>query len=129
MMIIFIPLKKFDGRVLWIGFNCLKARATSRRQFTLYQSPQKLLVLILPNSEEWKAESTPDLSSGFEQGPLDWESSTLKKRPLKLQKKLPKLLENLSIYLSIYLSHSLSLCIYIYVCIYIYMVNNTTTNF
>ena len=83
-------------------FNCLKARATSMRQFTFYQTPQKLLVLILPTSEEWKAKSTLELSSGFEHGPLDWESSTLTSRPLKLQKKLPKLLQNLSIYLYIY---------------------------
>ena len=25
------------GPFLWMGFNCLKARATSRRQFTFYQ--------------------------------------------------------------------------------------------
>ena len=83
-------------------FNCLKGRATLLRQFIFYQTPQKLLVLILPTSEEWKAESTLELSNGFEHGPLDWESSTLTSRPLKLQKKLPKLLQNLSIYLYIY---------------------------
>ena len=26
--------KKLYGPLLWVGFNCLKARATSRRQFT-----------------------------------------------------------------------------------------------
>ena len=29
-------LKKFYGPFLWMGFNCLKARATSRKQFTFY---------------------------------------------------------------------------------------------
>ena len=28
--------KKLCGPFLWMGFNCLKARATSRRQFTFY---------------------------------------------------------------------------------------------
>ena len=30
--------KKLYGPFLWMGFNCLKARATSRRQFTFYHS-------------------------------------------------------------------------------------------
>ena len=29
-------LKKLYGPFLWMGFNCLKARATSRRQFAFY---------------------------------------------------------------------------------------------
>ena len=33
-------------------------------------SSQKFLVLILPTSEEWKAESTLEPSSGFEHGTL-----------------------------------------------------------
>ena len=28
--------KKLYGPLLWMGFNCLIARATSRRQFTFY---------------------------------------------------------------------------------------------
>ena len=28
--------KKLYGPFLWMGFNCLKARATSRRQFMIY---------------------------------------------------------------------------------------------
>ena len=44
--------KKLYGPLfLWMGFNCLKATATSRRQFTFYQSSQKFLVLILSTSE------------------------------------------------------------------------------
>ena len=33
----FFKKKTFYGPFLWIGFNCLKARATLRRQFTFYQ--------------------------------------------------------------------------------------------
>ena len=31
-----LTLKKIYGPYLWMGFNCLKARATLRRQFTFY---------------------------------------------------------------------------------------------
>ena len=31
-----IKKKKIYGPFLWMGFNCLKARSTSRRQFTFY---------------------------------------------------------------------------------------------
>ena len=31
-----IKNNKLYGLFLWIGFNCLKARATSRRQFSFY---------------------------------------------------------------------------------------------
>ena len=48
----FYSLKKLYGFFLWMGFKCLKARATSRRQFSFDQTPQKLLVLILPTLEE-----------------------------------------------------------------------------
>ena len=54
---------------LWVGFNCLKARATSRRQFTFFPlSSQKFMALILSTSEEWKAMSTLEPSSSFEHG-------------------------------------------------------------
>ena len=55
--------KKLYGPFLWKGFNYLKARATSRGQFTFYQ---KFLVLILSTSEVWKAESTLEPPSSFE---------------------------------------------------------------
>ena len=52
-----------------MGFNCLKAKATSRRQFTfLPLSSQKLLVLILSTLEGWKAESILEPPGGFEHG-------------------------------------------------------------
>ena len=61
--------KKPYGPFIWIGFNCLKAWTTSRRQFTfLPLSFQKFLVLILSTSEGWKADPTLELHSGFEHG-------------------------------------------------------------
>ena len=51
-----------------MGFNCLKARATLRRQFTFHQRSQKFLVLILSTSEGWKTESNLKPPSGFEHG-------------------------------------------------------------
>ena len=52
---------------LWMGFNCLQARATSRRQFTFYHlSSQKSLIVIFSTSEGWMAESTLEPPSGFE---------------------------------------------------------------
>ena len=77
-------------KTLWslfiYGFNCLKARATSRRKFNFFpQSSQKSQVPILLTLEEWMAESTLEPPSGFlSMGPLDWESSTLTNRPLLL---------------------------------------------
>ena len=52
-----------------MGFNCLKARATSRRQFNLLPlGSQKFLVLTSSTSEGRKAESTLEPPSGFEHG-------------------------------------------------------------
>ena len=68
-----------------MGFNCLKATASSSRQFTFYHSfprnswysfhrPQKVERLSRP----W---SHPVV---LNTGPLDWESSALTTRPLQL---------------------------------------------
>ena len=63
--------QKLYGSFLWTGFNCLKARATSRRQYSFYQ-PRKDERLSPPWSHP------PVLNTG----PLDWESSTLTTRPI-----------------------------------------------
>ena len=70
------------GPFLWMGFNCLKATATSRRQFTFYHS-------VLRNS--WYSFYRPEKDERLSQpwshpvvlntGPLDWESSALTTRP------------------------------------------------
>ena len=43
-------------------------RATSRRQFILPLSPQKIMVFISLTSEGWKAKLTLEPPSGFEHG-------------------------------------------------------------
>ena len=60
--------KKLYRPFLWMGFNCLKATATSKAVYFLPLSPQKFLVLTLSTSEGWKAESTLEPPSGFEHG-------------------------------------------------------------
>ena len=65
------------------GFNCLKATATLRRQFTFYY-------LVPRNS--WYSFYRPQKDERLSQpwshpvvlntGPLDWESSALTPRPL-----------------------------------------------
>ena len=76
-------LKKLCGPFLWMGFNCLKATATSRRQFTFYHS-------VPSNSwysfyRPWKDERLSRPWSHpvvLNTGLLDWESSALTTRPL-----------------------------------------------
>ena len=69
--------------LLWMGFNCLKAIATSRRQFTFYHSvPRNSWYSFY---RPWKDDrlSRPWSHPVFlNTGPLDWESSTLTTRPL-----------------------------------------------
>ena len=47
-------------------FNFLKARVTSRRQFTFYHNFPEIPVLILSTLEGWKAESILEPPSRFE---------------------------------------------------------------
>ena len=70
-------IKKLYCLFLWMGCNCLKAKAISRRQFTFFhQVPTKslklfttkFLVLILSTSEGWMTESTLEPPSGFKHG-------------------------------------------------------------
>ena len=87
-------LQKLCGPFLWMGFNCLKARVTSRRQFTFYHQvtrnswyslywPQKDEKLSRPWSQQvvlnlgWPWSHPVVLNTG----PLDWESSTWTSRP------------------------------------------------
>ena len=56
-------LKKLYDPFLWMGFNCLKATATSRRQFTFYHSVPRnsWYSFYRPRKDEvdlgWRAES------------------------------------------------------------------------
>ena len=66
---------------LWMGFNCLKATATSRRQFTFYHSvPRNSWYSFY---RPWKDERLSQPWSHpvvLNTGLLDWESSALNTR-------------------------------------------------
>ena len=75
-------LKKLYGPFLWMEFNCLKAKATSRRQFTFYHSfaRNSWFSFYQPRKDERlsQPQSHPVV---LNTGPLDWESSALTTRP------------------------------------------------
>ena len=76
-------LKKLYGPLLWMEFNYLKARATLRRQFTLYHKvPRNSWYLFYhPRKDEGLSQlwSHP---VALNTRPLDWEFSALTTRPL-----------------------------------------------
>ena len=83
--------------LLWMGFHCLKATATSRRQFTFYHSVPRnsWYSFYRPRKDERLSRpwSHPVI---LITGPLDWESSALTTRPLgnsPLKKKMRYLLK------------------------------------
>ena len=57
---------------LWMGFNCLKATATSGRQFTFYHSVPRRMSQPRTDERLSRPWSQPVVLST---GPLDWESS------------------------------------------------------
>ena len=66
-----------------MGFNCLKARATLRKQFTFYHYVSRNSWYSLYRS--WKDERLSwawNHPVVLNMGPLDWESSALTTRPL-----------------------------------------------
>ena len=75
--------KKLYDPFLWIGFNCLKATATSRRQFTFYLSVPRnpWYSFYRPRKDERLSRpwSHPVV---LNTGSLDWESSALTTWPL-----------------------------------------------
>ena len=79
---IFFLKKKLYGPFLWMGFNCLKARATSRRQFTFYHLVPRnsWYSLYRPRKDERLSRPWSHLVV-LNTGPLDWESSALTARP------------------------------------------------
>ena len=61
-----------------MGFNCLKAKATLKRQFTFnHLSSQELLVLMLSTLDGWMPQSTSGPPCGLNMGPQDQDFSTL----------------------------------------------------
>ena len=79
----YIYIKKLYGPFLWMGFNCLKAKAASRRQFTFYHSVPRnsRYSFYRPRKDEGLSRpwSHPVV---LHTGPLDWESSALTTWPL-----------------------------------------------
>ena len=67
-----------------MGFNCLKATATSRRQFALYYSvPRNSWYSFYRPRKDERLSRPLSHPVVLNTGPLDWESSALTTRPLK----------------------------------------------
>ena len=74
---------KLYGPFLWMGFNCLKATATSRRQFTFYHSvPRNYWYSFYQPRKDERLSRPWGHPVVLNKGPLDWESSALTTRPL-----------------------------------------------
>ena len=66
-----------------MGFNCLKATATSRRQFTFYHSvPRNSWYSFYRPRKDERLSRPWSHPVVLNTGPLDWESSALTTRPL-----------------------------------------------
>ena len=77
--------KKLYGPFLWMGFSCLKARATSRRQFTFYHSvPRRPWCSFYRPREDERLRRPWSHPADLNTGTLDWESRALTTRPLLL---------------------------------------------
>ena len=65
-----------------MGFNCLKATATSRRQFTFYHSvPRKSWYSLYRPRKDERLSRPWSYPVVLSTGPLDWESSALTTKP------------------------------------------------
>ena len=75
--------KKLYGPFLWTKFHCLKARVTSRRQFTFYLlvSRNSWYSIYPPQKDERLSRPWSHLVV-LNTGPLSWESSALTTTPL-----------------------------------------------
>ena len=74
---------KLYGSFLWIGFNCLKATVTSRRQFTFYHSvPRNSWYSFYRPQKDERLSRPWSHPVVLNTGLLDWESSALTTRPL-----------------------------------------------
>ena len=75
--------KKLYGPFLWMGFICLKATATSRRQFTFYHSlPRNSWYSFYQPQKDERLSRTWSHPVVLNTGLLDWEFSTLTTGPL-----------------------------------------------
>ena len=73
---------KLYGPFLWMGFNCLKAIATLRRQFTFFHSvPRNSWYSFYRPQKDERLNQSWSHPVILNMGPLDWESSVLTTRP------------------------------------------------
>ena len=78
-----IKKNKLYGPFLWIGFNCLKATVTSRRQFTFSNSvPRNSWYPFYRPQKDERLSRPWSHPVVLNTGLLDWESSALTTRPL-----------------------------------------------
>ena len=77
-------LKLYGPFLLWMGFNCLKATATSRRQFIFYHSvPRNSWYSFYRPRKDERLSRPWSHPVVLITGPLDWESSALTTRPCR----------------------------------------------
>ena len=70
--------KELYGPFVWMGFNCLKATATSRKQFTFYHSvPRNSGYSLYRPQKDEKLSRPCSYQVVLNMGPLDWESCAL----------------------------------------------------
>ena len=85
---------KLYGPFLWMGFNCLKATATSRRQFTFYHSvPRNSWCSFYRPRKDERLSRPWSHPVVLNMGLMDWESSALTTRPLHRPRKLGQQLD------------------------------------
>ena len=77
---------KLCGPFLWMRFNCLKARATSRRQFTFYEVPRNSWYSFYQPRKDERLSRPWSHPVVLNTGPLDWQSSALNTRQLLCMK-------------------------------------------
>ena len=96
---------KFYGPFLWMGFNCLKATATSGMQFTFYHSvPRNSWYSFYRPRKEERLSRPWSHPVVLNTEPLDWESSAWTTRPLmfSIKKLREKLLTHITPLVSFY---------------------------
>ena len=88
--------KNFMAPFLWIGFNCLKARITSRRQFTFYHFYQKFWYSFYWHRKDERLSRPWSYPVVLNAGSLDWGSSALTTKSLFLTTKPLKVFTRIS---------------------------------
>ena len=70
--------RKINDPLIWMGFNCLKARATSGKQFIFYHyDPTNSWYSLYRPQEDKRLSWSWSYPVVLNTGPLDWESSTI----------------------------------------------------